>query len=37
MERGMIRAIIDEASALIALALFVAMVLVWADIIGRLA
>jgi hypothetical protein len=32
----MLRAILDEASALIALALFVAMVLVWADIIGSL-
>jgi hypothetical protein len=32
----MLRVILDEASALIALALFVAMVLVWADIIGSL-
>jgi hypothetical protein len=33
----MIRAMFDEAATLIALALFVAMILVWADIIGRLA
>jgi hypothetical protein len=32
----MIRAIFDEAAALISLALFVAMVLVWADILGSL-
>jgi hypothetical protein len=32
----MIRALIDEAAALVALSLFVAMVLVWADIIGSL-
>jgi hypothetical protein len=33
----MLRAIFDEAASLIALALFVAMVLVWAEVIGRFA
>jgi hypothetical protein len=32
----MIRALFDEAATLIALALFVAMVLVWADLLGSL-